>query len=424
MRHGSRRPRVLVITENVPLARDHRLDKQVVTLVENGFAVTVICRRDPGNADFPGVRVLDYPAPRDAQSRVGYLREYGWSGLMAALLMLRAAVRPGFDAVQVCGAPDIYFPLARIARRFGKYVVYDQRDPSPELYLARYGNRRSLMWRVLLAFERATYATAHRVITVNESLRRTAQQRGGVPDEHVVVVGNGPRLSRVQPQHPDPSLKRGRRFLCCWHGMMGPQDALDHALRAVAHVVHGLGRTDCSFVFVGDGDARSAAEALAAELHLEDFVVFPGWLPEQEVFRYLATADVALEPNLEEIVSPVKVMEYLAFGVPVAAFDVAETRALASDAAVYAPPGDDEKLGGLLDDLLADAPRRARLGAEGRRRVRTSVAWDLQAPIYVSLYRRLLGLDRRGDSDARAAASASGPTDRHVGRSLLEVPHA
>ena len=407
MSRQPRRPRVLVITENVPLARDHRLDKQVVTLVEHGFAVTVICRRDPGNAAFPGVRVLEYAAPRDAQSRLGYLREYGWSGLMAALLMLRAAVRPGFDAVQVCGAPDIYFPLARIARWFGKKVVYDQRDPSPELYLARYGDQRSVLWRVLLAFERATYAAADRVITVNESLRRTAQQRGGVTDDHVVVVGNGPRLSRVMlPRRPDPMLLQGRRFLCCWHGMMGPQDALDHALRAVAHVVRAAGRTDCSFVFIGDGDARAAAQALADELELGSYVHFPGWLPEQEVFRYLATADVAIEPNLEAIVSPVKVMEYLAFGVPVVAFDVAETRALAGDAAVYAPPGDDERLGELLDDLLEDEPRRAALGARGRDRVRTSVAWDLQAPTYVSLYRELLD-----------------PVTS-VRRTLVEAPHA
>ena len=65
-----RRPRVLMLIENVPLARDHRLRKQAAALLASQFEVTVICRRDPGNkACVPGVRVLAYnPASSSRRS--------------------------------------------------------------------------------------------------------------------------------------------------------------------------------------------------------------------------------------------------------------------------------------------------------------------------------------------------------------------
>ena len=156
----------------------------------------------------------------------------------------------------------------------------------------------------------------------------------------MTVVGNGPVLASTRRREPRPELKQGKPFLCCWLGHMGPQDRLDLALRAVGHLVHDLGRTDCHFAFVGDGEARIHAIRLAAQLGISEWVSFPGWAGQDEAFTYLSTADVGLEPNLEDIVSPVKGMEYMAFGLPFVSFDLTETRALAGEAAVYAPPGD------------------------------------------------------------------------------------
>ena len=61
-------------------------------------------------------------------------------------------------------------------------------------------------------------------------------------------------IAERKRQRSDLGLKRGRDFLCCWVGMMGRQDRLDLLLRAIGHVVRQLGRTDCQFVLIGDGD--------------------------------------------------------------------------------------------------------------------------------------------------------------------------
>jgi glycosyltransferase involved in cell wall biosynthesis len=176
---------------------------------------------------------------------------------------------------------------------------------------------------------------------------------------------------------------------------MGPQDRVDVALRAIAHLIHVTGRTDCHFAFVGDGESREPSRRLAAELKISDWVSFPGWADQEEAFTYLSTADVGLEPNMEEIVSPVKGMEYMAFGLPFVSFDLAETRALAGDAAVYAPPGDVPGFAGLIDELLGDPARRAELGRTGRRLIEERLAWDRQEKAYIGVYERILAHPRR-----------------------------
>src|SRR6266542_3434264 len=206
-----------------------------------------------------------------------------------------------------------------------------------------------------------------------------------------------PGGSRTTPRPPRPDIKNGKRFLACWVGLMGPQDHVDLALAAVHHLVHTLGRDDCQFAFIGDGETLPQLRALAEHLGIADWVTFTGWLDESACFGYLATADLAMDSNLQPEVSPVKGMEYMAFGVPFVAFDLEETRAMADGAALYLPPGDTLTLARAIAELLDDPARRAEMSRIGRRRVEEHLAWDRQSETYLRVYERLLG-------PARAAA--------------------
>jgi glycosyltransferase involved in cell wall biosynthesis len=88
-----------------------------------------------------------------------------------------------------------------------------------------------------------------------------------------------------------------------------------------------------------------------------------------------------------------KTMEYRAFGLPVLAFDLRETRASAEEAGAYATPNDIEEMSRLLVDLIDDEPRRRTMGSAGRRRVEQKLAWSHQEPHYLSVYDSLLGCE-------------------------------
>ena len=100
--------------------------------------------------------------------------------------------------------------------------------------------------------------------------------------------------------------------------------------------------------------------------------------------------------------SPVKGMEYMAFGLPFVSFDLAETRVIAGGAAVYAPPGDVPRFAGLIDELLSDPARRAELGRAGRRLIEERLAWDRQEKAYLGVYERVLARPLRRRRAGRA----------------------
>ncbi|WP_412538942.1 glycosyltransferase family 4 protein [Longispora sp. K20-0274] len=387
---------VLMVVENNSLGKCTRLPKQIRALLSAGYRVTVICPRDPDNGNFPGIRVLDYPAAPEGSGAWSFVREYAQAWLMAAWRTGKVFVTDPFDAIQVSGTPDVYFTIGAPFRLLGRPLVLDQKDLSPELFESRFG-RRGPVYRLLVWLERRNYRAANRVVTVNSSLEQAVYERGGLRPGTVTVVGNGPTIEQTRPRPARPELRNGRRYLCVWQGVMGPQDRVDLAVRAVHRLVRIEGRTDCQFAFVGDGDARPGAQRLAATLGVEDWVSFPGWIRQDRAFDYLATADLGLEPNLEETVSPVKGMEFMGFGLPFVAFDLKETRKLAGDAALYARPGDVSDLARLVEELLADPARRAEMGATARQRFLDEVSWDHQQIGYLRVYEELLSRRRHGN---------------------------
>ena len=386
--HGRSTPRtwhVAAVVENIPLGADHRLRKQVDSLLEAGHRVTVVTMRDDTNAPYRSrarVRLLEYPPPREPAGPMGYLREYFSAFVRAAWLLARLRLRGRIDVLQLCQPPDIYFPLARLLRWGGARIVVDQRDLMPEILADRYPGAPRLLTRVLHLLERRTQKVAHRTVTVNHTLRDRLIGAGARPED-VSVVWNGPVLARVASARPDPELGSDGRRLVVWVGKMGLQDRVDLMVTLAATVVHGLGRRDCRFVLLGDGECLPALRRQASDLDLDDWVQFTGWVTEEVVFAHLASADVAVDTSLQEEVTPVKALEYMASGLPFACFDLPETRRLAEGAAVLVPPPDVEALAGAVVGLLDDAAARGRLGEAGRRAVRDTLAWERQVATYL-----------------------------------------
>jgi glycosyltransferase involved in cell wall biosynthesis len=400
-------PHVLVILENVPLGTDRRVGKEVRELLRGGYRVSVVTQSAPENAGcrgWPGLTLLEYPAPPEPRSLLGYVREYTVSFTWACLHSGRARWRGRIDVLHLVQPPDIYIPLARLHKLFGAAILVDQHDLMPELLSIRQSSAVRPMSAVLRWLERLTQRVADETICTNDYQRKRLIGAGGAP-ERVTVVRNGPVLDRVRAATPDPSLKGDATYLCCWVGQMGRQDRLDLALHTVHHLVRELGRRDVRFVFLGAGECFGETRALAADLGLDPWVSFPGWVPETTVFAYLATADVGMDASLQQDVSPVKVFEYMAFGVPFVSFDLLETRTVGAGAGAYAPPDDVPALARELDLLLSDPERRARMGRVGQARVRDDLAWEHQGKKYLEVVDRLSTIARhRSRTDAASSS--------------------
>jgi glycosyltransferase involved in cell wall biosynthesis len=261
------------------------------------------------------------------------------------------------------------------------------------MYIAK-GKRKDLLYRALLWLERRTVRLADRVIAVNESHREIAVRRGSVPEERVVVVRSGPPRAWAGVQATDPALKRGRKYLVAYLGEMCEQDGVGHLLHAIRHYAD-TNPPDTQFVLIGGGPDQQRMRNMAFDMGLNECVHFTGRIPDQDLWRYLATADVCVDPDplseWSDLSTMNKIVEYMAFGRPVVAFRLKEHQRTAGDAAVYVEPNNDIKFSVAIRDLLTDEARAASMSEYATARFRDRLAWENSEKALVAMYFDLAG---------------------------------
>jgi glycosyltransferase involved in cell wall biosynthesis len=398
-REVSERPRILIIVQNLPVPFDRRVWLECKALTAEGYDVTVICPKGKGDPSYEvvdGVTLLKYRPYAPGGGALGFVVEYAYSFLATANLVLRARRTGKFDVLQACNPPDIFWPIARwLRRRDGSHFVFDHHDLCPELYDSRFPDGNALPRRGLIALEKATFRTADQVVSTNASYAEIAMRRGTKAPADVTVVRTGPDPERLRRKAAVPELRRGRRHLVAYIGVMGPQDGVDLAVRAAAHVVHDLGRKDVAFTFMGAGDSYNELVALRDELELQDCLELPGRVPDETVLDVLSTAAVGLSPDpknpLNDVSTMNKTLEYMAFGLPVVAFDLKETRVSAGDAGRYIQSGDVAAYAEAIVELLDDDNMRTAMGNAGRVRIEQELGWPYQRDAYIGVYDALVG---------------------------------
>jgi len=392
----SRSKRVLILVENLPSPFDRRVWQEATTLREAGYLVSIICPTGCGCERkfeaIEGIHIYRYDLPVEASGAAGYALEYAVALAWTFVLAWRVLLTRGFDVIHACNPPDLLFLIGGFFKLLGKKFVFDHHDLNPELYEAKFG-RRGFFHSLLLKLEYWTFRTADVSIATNESYRRIAIERGCVPPERVFVVRSGPSLERLKILPPDPRLKRGRRYLVGYVGVMGKQEGIDYLLRGARHIVFDLGRSDIQFGLVGGGTSLEEMKALAQELGVADYVTFTGRVPDAEMLAMLNTADVCVNPDvaseLNDKSTMNKIMEYMALGKPIVQFDLAEGRQSAQQASLYAKKNDASDLAAKIVELLGDSAQRAEMGEFGRRRVENELEWRHEVPKLLAAYAAL-----------------------------------
>lgn len=393
---GSAR-KILFIVENLPSPFDRRVWQEATTLQQNGYQVSIICPTGKGfekkYEQLEGIHIYRHTLPFEADGALGYAVEYSSALLSEFYLSFKVLFKHGFDAIHACNPPDLIFVVGGFFKLFfGKKFLFDHHDINPELYEAKFG-RRDIFYKLMVLCERLTFKTASVSIATNESYKKIAIERGGMPEDRVHVVRSGPKLDRLRIIDPVPALKCGRQYLVGYVGVMGKQEGLDYLLRAASHIINTLGRTDVHFGLVGGGTELEEMQRYAVELGIADYVTFTGRVPDQDLLEMLNTADVCVNPDVANEMNDKstmnKIMEYMALGKPIVQFDLTEGRFSAQEASLYAKKNDEVDMAERILELLADESLREKMGAYGRNRVVRELEWDYEVPKLLAAYEQL-----------------------------------
>ncbi|HET7729060.1 MAG TPA: glycosyltransferase family 4 protein [Usitatibacter sp.] len=403
---------VLILVENLPSPFDRRVWQEANALRAAGYGVSIICPTGKGYEkkfeEIDGIAIHRYNLPTEAEGALGYLVEYSAALFWTFVLCWKVLFTRGFDAIHACNPPDLFFLIGGFFKLLGKKFVFDHHDINPELYEAKFG-RRDFFWKLMVLMERWTFRTADVSLATNESYRRIAVERGGMDPDRVFVVRSGPSLERMKIQPPDESLKRGRKHLVGYVGVMGRQEGIELLLCAARAIVFNHGRTDIHFGLVGGGTSLPEMKALAEKLEISDYVTFTGRVPDAEMLAMLNTADVCVNPDVANEMNDKstmnKIMEYMALGKPIVQFDLTEGRFSAQDASLYAKKNDPDDLAAKIVELMDSPERRARMGAFGRHRVESELEWRYEVPKLLAAYDSLWPLAPKATVPTREGAT-------------------
>jgi len=364
--------RVLVVT-TVHHPDDSRIRaRQIDAMLDAGWSVTYAASFGGHGLPLPstsGLRPLDLPR---AQGR------HRWGALLAARRLLRAE-GPAHDLI-LLHDPELL--VAAIGRRATPVVWDVHEDTGVSLELKPWLPRplRRVTAAVVEWLERS--AESHVELLLAEDSYQSRYRR-----PHLVV----PNAVRV-PTHVRSPGDRWAVYIGALTEARGARELVELGRSLAAREG---GRTRLRLI----GAAHPDIEPLIRGAHDDGALQWDGFLPSSEAMAALegATAGVSLlhdTPNYRTSM-PTKVLEYMAYGVPVVTTPLPLAAALVAStgSGVVVPFGDASAAADAVARLAGDQGMRTRMAAAGRAAA-PRFDWSVQSVTFLSELRRIAAVRR------------------------------
>jgi glycosyltransferase involved in cell wall biosynthesis len=363
----------------------------------------VVSGRDAPATAIPHLDYLCLQPMRQGQASYAHvneivagLRRRGWSVLLIQPPLPRAGRLDGFRRTWAVVAVQVRYwvrrrfrparflyvrthfaalPTAALAKAAGVVVVQELNGPLEDAFDSWPQLR---PFRRLLEFSvRTQLRWACAVITVTPGLATYVTKLTGRRD-NLYVVGNGADVERFQP--PSRSVRRAAQPYVVFVGVLASWQGVDVALDATK--VPAWPPHVC-LVIAGDGRERGR---VAAEATANPRIRWLGTIPYEDTTALVSESLAALVPVADGPrarfgLSPLKLFEAMACGVPVVVSDLPGLgdTVRQHDCGMTFTASDPEALARAVSELAQDPVRASKMGSRGRAAAVSSYSWDARA---------------------------------------------
>jgi glycosyltransferase involved in cell wall biosynthesis len=358
-----------------------------------------------------GLRALGYQVDLVEPGYVGGVAPSALGRLIEFARVQRALIRQlrRYDVLYVRAHP-LALPTARAARRRGIPVIQECNGPYSDFTQA-WPVARPIAW-LLAAMARAQYRAARAVIAVTDQLAEWLRRETG--EASVSVVNNGANVDLFRPDQPKPRGLPPRYAV--FFGALQPWQGVRTILDAVIDPSWPEG---LPVVFAGDG--LLADEVREAALHTPEKVVFLGTLPYRDLPAVVAnaTASIAMfsaKYRTASGVSPLKVYESMAAGIPIVAANLPGLAEVVTESGcgVLVDPEAPTSLARAVAQVAADPAAAAEMGRRGREAAVRMHSWGARA-------RQTAEVIDHVDNDRRLLVPSDAPETRHIAYLSLQA---
>ena len=304
---------------------DARPRREAETLAARGDEVDFIALAEkdhPSEEVVNNVRVIRLSMKRyRGAGGLKYILSYFMFFMKASAKVAARHFVRRYDVINIHKMPDVLVFVAVIPKLLGAKVILDVHDMMPELYMSKFGIKEShILIKLIKLQEKASVLFANQVICVHDLHKQVLLERHpslknltvllNVPDPH--VFGEISRVNKIDSRNP--------KFI--YHGTVAHRLGLDLALDAFHNILQVI--PNARFNIYGDGDSADEIEEKIRILNIKDSVfISRKFFRVEEIPRLVNGSTIGIIPNRKdqatEYMLPVKLLEYVYMGIPVAA---------------------------------------------------------------------------------------------------------
>jgi len=377
--------------------RDPRVKREAEALVEAGYRVVFMARRQPGEPNretIAGVEVFKAIGFKNKCTSVGeYMVDYA---TFFFILLAHLLVHPlRYRLIHINNMPDFLVFATLLPRLLGRPVIHDVHDLMPELYAEKFDTRnKHWMIGALEMQERWAGKFASAVLTVEERLKDILSERG-IPRDKIHVLLNLPDERIFALREPMSKPARDAPFVMVYHGTLAHRLGLDIAIEAAVKASASIPRMELRII--GAGEERDRLIELRDRLGLQQVVTFSeGFVPVEVIPSMISDADVGLIPlricSGTDIMLPSKLLEYVSVGIPcIVPRTGTITRYFNEEMVQFFEAENSDSLAAAMIELYRDPGKRRMLSRQATERFGRTYRWSEHKKTYTTLVNRLLG---------------------------------
>jgi glycosyltransferase involved in cell wall biosynthesis len=301
---------------------DTRIRREAEALVENGDMVDVICLKAVGEdaqAVKNNVTIFRLSTGKyRGSSSVMYLLRYILFFIAASIRLLTLNAQKHYHIIQVHTMPDFLVFTTLIPKFMGSKIILDVHDLVPELYQTKFELKTShWLVRLLTWVERISIHFSDRAMAVSRP-HLNALIKHGNPEDKFIIFLNLPD-TKFSSNRTGKRPRESEGYKIIYHGTVSRRYGLDLVIRALADIKDQFDGLE--FQIIGKGEELPAISKLIDDLCMQKYVSIKEWLPLEEFIPLILDSDVGVVPILDDSFTryalPVKLLEYVALGIPV-----------------------------------------------------------------------------------------------------------
>ena len=385
-----------------------RILEEAVSLRAMGHRITILAY--PNGRDVDGLRVMRcWGVPFNYRIIVGSSRHKFYLDAMLGLRSLAAMfqVKPDIIHAHVHEGALIGAALSRL---WGVPMLFDfQGSMTSEMVDHHFVRPGSLVYKFFRWLEERVVHCADVIVTSSHNATRLLQAEFGRANGDVHTISDCVQPNLFRPDLFDAETRAARRAqygipadaqVVVYLGLLADYQGIPQLIEAAKIV---LARRPETYFLIFGFPGVWYYQKLVREAGLAERVFLPGAVPYEEAPFKLALGDVAVAPKLSATEGAGKILNYMAMGLPVVAFDAPVSREYLGEWGIYAEFG---SVTALADGLLSalEHPDRSRLrAAKLRQRILAQYTWKQGARKITEIYNACLGLRQKAKDEKSLA---------------------